>query len=143
MNIFRFFRNSFLKNRVTNLLSIGGLSLGIAIALVLGWWAINEMKFDRFNDDADQIYRVCREGFLNNETVKIGTVFGPVSRVAKENLPQIQESIRITTTSKERFQVGELINYEESIYLADSNFFQFFSFLLQAGFFTLEIRYSG
>jgi len=133
MNTFKYFRSSFLKHRTTNLLSIGGLSLGIAIALVLGWWAINEMKFDRFNDDANQIYRVCREGFLNNETVKIGTVFGPLSRVAKENLPQIQESIRLTTTTKERFQVGELVNYEESIYLADSNFFQFFNYPIKTG----------
>jgi len=133
MNIFRFFRNSFLKNRITNLLSIGGLSLGIAIALVLGWWAINEMKFDRFNDDVDQIYRVCREGFLNNETVKLGHVFSPLGREAKEILPQIQESVRITNSGKERFQVEELVNYEEAIYLADSNFFQFFSYPIKTG----------
>jgi len=133
MNTFRYFRSSFLKNRTTNLLSIGGLSLGIAIALVLGWWAINEMKFDRFNDDADQIYRVCREGFLNNETVKLGHVFSPLGPEAKENLPQIQESLRISTTGKERFQVKELVNYENAIFFTDTNFFQFFNYPIKTG----------
>ncbi len=133
MNIFRYLRSSFFKHRTTNLLSIGGLSLGIAIALVLGWWVMNEMKFDRFNADAHKIYRVCREGFLNNETVKIGTVFAPLSREAKERLPQIEESVRITTTGKERIQVGELTNYEASVYLADTNFFQFFDYPIKTG----------
>jgi len=133
MNTFRYFRSSFLKNRTTNMLSIGGLSLGIAIALVLGWWAINEMKFDRFNDDADQIYRVCREGFLNNETVKLGHVFSPLGPEAKENLPQIQESLRISTTGKERFQVKELVNYENAIFFTDTNFFQFFNYPIKTG----------
>ncbi len=133
MNIFRYFRSSFLKHRTTNLLSIGGLSLGIAIAFVLGWWAINEMKFDNFHPDAHKIYRVCREGYLNNETVKIGTVFAPLSHEVKERLPQIQESLRITTTGKERFQVGEITNYEESVYLADTNFFQFFNYPIKTG----------
>jgi len=120
MSILSFFRNSFLKNRITNLLSIGGLSIGIAIALVLGWWALNEMKFDRFNADADQIYRICREGYLNNETVKLGTVFAPVSRATKENLPQIQESVRITTSGKERFQVGKLATVSWQTFMAAS-----------------------
>jgi putative ABC transport system permease protein len=133
MNIFRIFERNFLKHRITNFLSIGGLSLGIAIALLLGWWAINEMKFDRFNADADKIYRVCREGFLNNETTKIGSVFGPLGREAKFRFPQIEESVRIISTGKKRFQVGEVINYEESIYFADTNFFQFFGYPIKIG----------
>ncbi len=124
---------NFFKHRITNFLSVGGLSLGMAIALLLGWWAINEMKFDRFHADSDKIYRVCRGGYINNETMKIGSVFAPLSQAAKDRLPQIEESVRVTTTGKERFQVGEVINYEESIYLADTNFFQFFSFPVKTG----------
>jgi len=127
------FIKSFFKHRTTNLLSVGGLSLGIAIALLLGWWALNEMKFDSFNADTDKIYRVCREGYLNNETVKVGSVFGPLSREAKFRFPQIEESVRVTARGKQRFKVGEVINYEESIYFADSNFFQFFNYPIKIG----------
>jgi len=38
------FAKNFFKHRSTNLLSVGGLSLGMTIALLLGWWAINETK---------------------------------------------------------------------------------------------------
>jgi len=105
----------------------------MAIALLLGWWALNEMKFDKFHTDSERIYRVCREGYLNNETARIGSVFGPLSREVKSSFPQIEESVRVTTTRKTRFKVGEVINYEKSIYLADSNFFQFFSFPVKTG----------
>ena len=105
----------------------------MAIALLLGWWALNEMKFDKFQADTDKIYRICREGYLNNETIKAGSVFGPLSREAKFRFPQIEESVRITTRGKKRFKVGEVINYEESIYFADSNFFQFFNYPVKIG----------
>lgn len=127
------FFKTFLKHRITNLLSVGGLSLGMAIALLLGWWALNEMKFDHFHADADKIYRVYREGFLNNETARIGSVFGPLSREVKFRFPEVEESVRVLNTGKRRIKVGEVINYESSIYFADSNFFQFFSYPIKIG----------
>ena len=78
------FAKNFLRQRSTNLLSIGGLSLGMAIALLLGWWAINETKFDNFHKDKEKIFRICREGFLNNETAKIGSLFAPMGKEAKD-----------------------------------------------------------
>jgi putative ABC transport system permease protein len=127
------FIKNFAKHRITNLLSVGGLSIGFAIALLIGWWGFTEMQFDRFQSDADKIYRVCRHGYLNNETVKVGTVFGALSREAKLHFPQIEESLRVTTTGKRRFRVGEVINYESSIYFADTNFFQFFNYPIKTG----------
>ena len=127
------FAKNFFKHRSTNLLSVGGLSLGTAIALLLGWWAINETKFDNFHKDQQKIYRICREGFLNNETVRIGSLFGPMGREVKDQFPQIEESVRIKIVEKERFQLGEITTYENGIYFADSNFFQFFDFPIKSG----------
>jgi len=127
------FLKTFLKHRTTNFLSVGGLSLGMAIALLLGWWGFNEMKFDSFHPDTDKIYRVCRGGFINNETVKIGDVFAPVSREIKANFPQIEESLRIINVSKDRFPSGEITAYENGICYSDSSFFQFFNFPIKTG----------
>ena len=67
MSALKVFEKNFFKHKTTNFLSIGGLSLGIAVAILLGWWAINEMRADRFHSDQEKIYRICREGFINNE----------------------------------------------------------------------------
>jgi putative ABC transport system permease protein len=89
------FGKNFFKHRSTNLLSVGGLSLGMAIALLLGWWAINETKFDNFHKDSQKIYRICREGFINNETVRIGSLFGPMGKDVKDLFPHIEESVKL------------------------------------------------
>jgi putative ABC transport system permease protein len=133
MNTLKIFEKTFFKHKLTNLMSIGGLSLGIAVSILLGWWAINELRFDRFHSDAHKTYRICREGFINNETIRIGTVNNPLALAVREQLPQVEDLVRIGPLGKERFQVEDVVNYEEAMILADSNFFQFFSFPLKQG----------
>ncbi len=132
-NNLQIFLRNFQKHKTTNILSIIGLSLGISIALLLGWWSINELSYDNFNHDGAKIFRICREGFINNETIKVGTVFSPLASDANEKFPEIEESVRVTTMGKQRVKVDEKVNYEKNIYLADSNFFTFFDYAIKTG----------
>ncbi|MDR0699011.1 MAG: hypothetical protein LBG28_07320 [Tannerella sp.] len=45
----QFIRN-FKKQKAVGLLNISSLSLGIAVAVIVGWWAINEWSFDSFSE---------------------------------------------------------------------------------------------
>lgn len=133
MSALKVFENNFFKHKTTNFLSIGGLSLGIAVSILLGWWAIQEMRADLFHSDHQKIFRVCREGFINNENIRIGSINAPLARQLTEQFPQIEDQVRIAAMEKERFKVAEIVNYEESILLAESGFFRFFSFPLKQG----------
>jgi ABC-type lipoprotein release transport system permease subunit len=46
------------KNRVFSVLNIGGLSAGLAVAMLIGLYIRDEFAFDRFNEKADRIYRI-------------------------------------------------------------------------------------
>lgn len=133
MSALKVFEKNFFKNKTTNLLSIGGLSLGIAVAIVLGWWAVKEMRADLFHSDYQSIYRVCRQGFINNENIRIGSINSPLAKDMKEQFPQIEDMIRLAPIGKERFQVDEVVNYEDAIMLSDPGFFRFFDFSLKQG----------
>jgi putative ABC transport system permease protein len=133
MSALKVFEKNFFKHKTTNLLSIGGLSLGIAVAILLGWWAINEMRADRFHSDQEKIFRVCREGFINNENIRIGSINSPLAKEFEGQLPQVEDMVRIASMEKERFQVDDRVNYEEAIMLADPGFFRFFDFPLKQG----------
>jgi len=133
MSALKVFEKNFFKHKTTNLLSIGGLSLGIAVSILLGWWAINEMKSDLFHSDYQKTYRVCREGFINNETIRIGSINSPLAKDLSDKFPQIEDLVRIAPMEKDRFRVDEKINYEEAVMLADPGFFSFFSFPLKQG----------
>lgn len=133
MNALKIFEKNFAKHRTTNLMSIGGLSLGIAVALLLGWWAFNETRADLFHAEKDKIFRVCREGYMNNETVRIGTINSPLALQMGDQFPQVEDMLRLAPAGKERFKLEEVVNYESSILLTDPGFFDFFSFALKQG----------
>ena len=123
----------FKRNKSTNILSIAGLSIGIAIALLIGIWGFHEFSFDNYHKNGDRIYRICRQGFLNNELVQLGSDFGPVSVVAKERFPEIEDITRLKHLTKVVVNVNNENTYEEGIFAADKNFFSFFSFTLEKG----------
>jgi len=133
MSALKVFEKNFFKNKTTNFLSIGGLSLGIAVAILLGWWALKETRADRFHSDYKSTYRVCREGFVNNENIRIGSINSPLAKDLKDQFPQIKDMVRLAPIGKERFQFDEIINYEDAVMLADSGLFRFFDFPLKQG----------
>jgi putative ABC transport system permease protein len=133
MTALKVFEKNFLKNKTTNLLSIWGLSLGIAVSVLLGWWALNEMRADLFHSDHLKIYRICREGYINNESIRVGSINSPLAKQLRDQFPQIEDQVRIALMGKERFGFDEKINYEDAVMLAEPGFFSFFSFPLKQG----------
>lgn len=121
------------RNKATTILSISGMAIGIAVALLIGFWSLNEFSFDKFHANADQIYRVCRQGFINNESVVLGSDFGKVGTNAKEQIPEIEEVCRVINCNRQMMKIKDQVYYEDLIGTADANMFQFFSFKLETG----------
>lgn len=124
---------TFRRNLSTGILSLLGLSVGMAVALLIGFWSLNEFSFDKFHNNSERIYRICRKGFLNNETVILGSDFGPVAIEAKNELPDIEEYTRISPFLRELVKANDITSYERHVIACDKNLFQFFSFKLESG----------
>ncbi|MDR0713821.1 MAG: ABC transporter permease, partial [Bacteroidales bacterium] len=127
----QFIRN-FKKQKVVGLLNISSLSLGIAVAVIVGWWAINEWSFDSFHKNGDKMYRINLHVLLNNNPVKIGSTFRPLGEEAQAEFPAIEDMSRVLT-QYESIKVGEIYYPDTKVYIADPNFFTFFSFALKEG----------
>ena len=52
-----------LKNKGYSLINIGGLAMGMAVALLIGFWILDELSFNRYHQNYDTIGKVYR---LNN-----------------------------------------------------------------------------
>jgi len=127
--ILRFFK----RNLTTGILSILGLSIGLAVALMIGVWSLHEFSFDQFHRDHERIYRIIRKGTINNEQVVAGSDFGPMGPAVKEKFPEVEDYTRISPFSRIDIQIGENISYETGLAVVDKNFFTFFSFPLLSG----------
>ncbi|QHT69218.1 FtsX-like permease family protein [Rhodocytophaga rosea] len=58
------FRN-LLKHKVYSFLNIGGLSVGMAVAMLIGLWMYDEFSYNRYHKNYDRIARVMQHNIYN------------------------------------------------------------------------------
>src|SRR5882762_8617718 len=56
-----------IKNRASSMINIGGLAVGMAVAMTIGLWIWDELSFDTDYKNRDRIARVMDNQFINNE----------------------------------------------------------------------------
>lgn len=110
-----------------------GLSLAIVSVCLILIYVQNELNFDRYNKNADRIYRVyatfSQEG-KSQDWVQTAT---PLAAFLKDKLPEIENSVRVAKVPKGLIKYGENNFYEENIVLADASIFDVFTFPLLVG----------
>ncbi|GHV30006.1 ABC transporter permease [Bacteroidia bacterium] len=127
----QFIRN-FNKQKIVGLLNISSLSLGIMVSIIVGLWTINELSFDNLHKDKAHIYRAVLYATLNNQPTKLGSTFRPMGQEAKDKFPQIKDMNRVYPFWND-LKVNEIYYPGVKAFIADENFFTFFSFPLKEG----------
>ncbi|MBV8389973.1 MAG: ABC transporter permease [Mucilaginibacter sp.] len=57
-----------LKNKASSVINIGGLAVGMAVAMLIGLWMYSELSFDKNIPNHDRIAQVMQNQWINNET---------------------------------------------------------------------------
>jgi putative ABC transport system permease protein len=57
-----------LKNKASSVINIGGLAVGMAVAMLIGLWMYTELSFDKNIPNHDRIAQVMQNQWINNET---------------------------------------------------------------------------
>ncbi len=126
---------SILKHRVYSLLNLFGLTIGIAAAILIGQYVAFEKSYDQFHTKADRIYRLPIN-FYRLGALEIGDAmnYAPTGPTMKEELPEVEEFVRITPEYSRVVLAYENHFFEEkNVYYADSSFFQVFDYPLLFG----------
>jgi len=132
MNTINLFIRYFFKQKTTGFLCIGSLSLGITVALLTGIWCVNEFSFDDFHPHAEQTYRLTRKGFINNESVSIGTTENPIGPEIKAIMPELKEMARL-------YRLGNILEVDgikesvNNVWAVDSTFYKVFDYPIKQG----------
>ncbi|MCF0073341.1 ABC transporter permease [Dyadobacter sp. CY261] len=61
------FRN-LIKNKGYSAINIGGLAVGMAVAMIIGLWVYDEFAFDRYHRNYDRIAKVVERGVFEGKT---------------------------------------------------------------------------
>ena len=124
---------SMLKNKAYVAINVVGLALGISCCILILLFVEDELGFDRFHDDYDQIYRLRVERFSNGgEAEYSAAASAPMLPAALKDILQIEAGTRITLSGN-LVSRDDLSYYEERFFYADAAFFDVFSFELLQG----------
>ena len=120
----------FYRIRAFSLINITGLAVGITISLLLFFLLRQELSYDQFHENKDQIYRLIT-GDFHDEEPWVGTP-APLAHSLSLKFPEIESYVRIDQ-AEFILEANEKTFNEENTFLVDSNFFEVFSFGLLAG----------
>jgi len=119
------------RNKVFSVINIAGLSLGLTCCMLIVLYTKDEVSFDRFQENKDQLYRVSVTMTTPEGTHNISStnyIHGPSF---KQEIPEIKEIVRAQTSSFVTKKGNDLLN--EDVLFADDNFFTVFSMPLLYG----------
>ncbi len=120
------FRN-LLHNKVYSFINMAGLSLGLACAMLIMLYVKDEVSFDRFHKNVNNIYRIVSQR-KGNKIPATGLLQGPRFT---QNVPGIQSFVRVDNRYED-IKTGAAIQ-SQSVLHVDSNFFSVFTFPLLSG----------
>ena len=126
-------RNIF-RHKGFSFINVLGLATGLAASLLIILWVQDELSFERFNRDADDIYRVEEDQFYSGELYHVPVTPFPSGPVWKQKIPEITEQTRVHFwLPRILFRQDDKVFYESSFIAADSTFLNIFSFQLLSG----------
>jgi len=131
-----FFRLAFrniLKHKGFAIINISGLAIGLTASLLILLWVQDEMSYEKFNANAENIYRVEEDHFYSGERYHVTVTPHPSGPVWKERIPEIKEQTRINRLPRILFRYEEKVFFESSIVAADSGLFNVFTLPLLSG----------
>lgn len=123
-----------LKNKFYSVINIAGLTLGLAIGILILLWVQDELSFDSFHKQADNIYRLELWGGTGSSR-QIWTLGpAPIGILAKQELPEVRDAVRITTNYNfSEYKYQEKAFGSERVVFADPSFFSVFDYHIVIG----------
>src|SRR5476649_2619976 len=64
-NYFKIAWRNLIKNRFSSFINIGGLAVGMAVAMLIGLWIWDELSFDKYHQHYDRIAGVIQKETFN------------------------------------------------------------------------------
>ena len=114
------------KHKGYAFVNLSGFALGIACCILIVLFVQDELSYDRFHEQADQIYRVAvREVTPTSDALYPLTPY-PLAATLVTDFPDVIHATRLRRRFAEAVGYGDKLFDETRIHRADSNFFEVF-----------------
>ncbi|GEO04562.1 ABC transporter permease [Adhaeribacter aerolatus] len=116
------------KHNAFAVINISGLALGLTAFWLITLYVADEMSYDRFHANADQIYRVVHYAHWGDNQMQLAPTSAPFGPALQAEFPEVKAFVRLVPEG------GGVITYQnkrlkaDDVFLADKNIFRVFSY---------------
>ncbi|PWV51405.1 ABC transporter permease [Chitinophaga sp. S165] len=131
-----------IRKKAYSAINITGLAIGITCCILIMLYVQDELSYDRYNTNFNQIYRVLH-AYRNPKDVDRNTppspedyqVWGnaPTATALAADFPEIKKTLQFTSPNTFLLEHGEKHFQEEGLVFTDSTVFDIFSWKMLAG----------
>jgi putative ABC transport system permease protein len=123
------------KHKFISFINLFGLTVGLTCCLLITAYVLYETSYDRYNQNANRIYRVTRT-FSNRDGVvslRLSTVAPPFGPLIQSYFPDIQKITRLLPNGKTPIKYEEKLFNENNVFFADEHLFDVFTVKVKKG----------
>ncbi|WP_347159749.1 ABC transporter permease [Pontibacter chitinilyticus] len=123
-----------MRHKVFSLINVLGLALGMTCSILILLWVQDEVSYDRFHADINNLYRVMEvQHYPGGDNFTVDATPGPLAEALEAELPEVKHAVRSTTWEwKQLFTLNDKALKVSGRY-ADPEFFEIFTFPLLYG----------
>lgn len=131
-NHFKIAVRTLLRQKGYSLLNVAGLAVGLACAFLITIWIQDELRYDRFHESGDRLYRVMRHVYSGDEIRTSSSVTFNIARALEEAYPEVEDVTVVTERVTLVMNRGDIPILEWGLY-AGPHFFEMFTWNLIEG----------
>jgi putative ABC transport system permease protein len=124
---------SILKDQIYSLINILGLTIGITSSVLILLYVNDEISYDKFHTNGDNIYRVVSNIQEPDNSFTWAVAQVPLAPELKAKYPEINNYTRVSGQGRIKLTYEDVEFYEEDIVMADSTFFDVFTYQFAQG----------
>jgi putative ABC transport system permease protein len=133
-NYFKTAWRNLLKNRFYSIINISGLSVGLAVGILILLWVQDEFSFDSFHKKQQNIYKLENMVGTGSSRQLWSITASPIGPLAKKEIPGVEDAVRITHNGYYRlFKYSDKVFNEQNNFFTDPSLFSIFDFKIIAG----------
>src|SRR5262245_45861294 len=103
-NHFKTAFRSLKKYKGFTLLNMLGLTIGLAVCLLIVFYVIDETGYDRYNTKGNRIYRVNTDTKINAAVTSSAIAAPKVAEALRLNFPEIENTVRLLPDDEAQFK---------------------------------------
>lgn len=116
-----------MKNKGFTIINVLGLALGLCVCMLIVFYVIDELGYDRYNTKADRIYRVNNDIKFAGAEKSYAEAPAPLAAAFKNDFPEVENTLRFRTRGEFKVKKGDQNIQEHRFVYSDSTLFDVFT----------------